>query len=221
MVISENKPPIGIFGGTFDPVHFGHLRPSLELCELLGMEQVRFIPSFIPPHRDVPSTPARLRLEMVRQAISSESRFVVDEREIRRGGASYMVDTLASLRLDFSEHPLCLFIGMDAFVQLHHWHQWQKMLDYSHIVVSQRPDSDDFFDPSDWPVEIRLFYQQYKTAERDELKSSLHGKILFASVTQLSISATDIRDRLKNKQSIRYLVPDAVLNLIEYNHLYQ
>lgn len=220
MVISDNKPPIGIFGGTFDPIHFGHLRPSLELCELLGMEQVRFIPSFIPPHRDVPSTPARLRLEMVRQAISSESRFVVDEREIRRGGASYMVDTLASLRLDFSEHPLCLFIGMDAFVQMHHWHQWQKLLDYSHIVVSQRPDSD-FFDPSDWPLEIRLFYQQYKAAKRDELKSSLQGKILFVSVTQLTISSTDIRVRLKNNLSIRYLVPDAVLNLIEYHHLYQ
>ncbi len=220
MAISENKPPIGIFGGTFDPVHFGHLRPGLEMCESLGMEQVRFIPSFIPPHRDVPSTPVRLRLEMVKQAIASEPRFVLDEREIRRRGASYMVDTLASLRLDFPVHPLCLLLGMDAFVNLHHWHEWKKLLDYAHIVVSQRPDSD-FFQPSVWPHEIQSLYLQNKALQRDELRLLRHGKIHFECVTQLSISATDIRDRLKNKRSIRYLVPDAVLNLIECNHLYE
>lgn len=220
MVISEHKHPIGIFGGTFDPIHFGHLRPSLELCELLEMEQVRFIPSFIPPHRDIPTTAVQLRLEMVRQAIQSEPRFVLDDREISRGGASYMLDTLASLRLDFPHHPLCLLVGMDAFLQLHHWYQWQKLLDYAHIVVSQRPEST-FFEPSGWPEQVQQLYQQHEAAGRDDIRGFLQGKIRFETVTQLSISASDIRSRLKNNQSVRYLVPDVVLNLIEYHHLYK
>ena len=220
MAISENKSPIGIFGGTFYPVHFGHLRPSLEMCEALGMEKVRCFPSFIPPHRHVPAAPAELRLEMVRQAVSSEPRFIVDDREISRGGSSYMVDTLASLRKDFPRHPLCLLIGMDAFMQLHRWHQWLQLLDHAHIVVSQRPDSH-FYEQAAWPTEIRQLYQQYKADGRNQLKSCLSGKILFERVTQLSISATDIRHRLKNNRSIRYLVPDTVLNLIECNHLYK
>ena len=109
------QAPIGIYGGTFDPVHYGHLRPNLELCEVLQMDHVRFIPASIPPHRDEPQTSADKRLEMVSLAIEAEEKFVLDDREIRRGGASYMVDTLKSLRQDFPDHPLCLLMGMDAF----------------------------------------------------------------------------------------------------------
>ena len=213
------KAPIGIYGGTFDPVHYGHLRPNLELCEILGMDHVRFIPAFVPPLRDMPQTPADLRMKMVASAIAAEERFVLDDREIKRGGTSYMVDTLQSLRQDYPDHPLCLLMGMDAFAGIDHWHQWQQLLDYAHIIVSQRPDTH-FDEYEQWPESIQNFYQQHK-ADRQSIRQLLCGKIRLEPVTQLSISATDIRERLKNKQSIRYLVPDPVINLIKYYNLYQ
>lgn len=213
------KAPIGIYGGTFDPVHYGHLRPNLELCEILDMEHVRFIPAFHPPLRDKPQTPAAIRLKMVALAIEPEPRFILDDREIKRGGISYMVDTLQSLRQDYPERPLCLLMGMDAFAAIDRWHHWQQLLDYAHIVVSQRPDTT-FNEIEHWPESIKDFYQQHK-AERQEIRESLCGKIRLEPVTQLSISATDIRERLKNKHSIRFLVPDPVINLIKYYNLYE
>lgn len=222
MAISDNKPPIkkpiGIYGGTFDPIHYGHLRPNLELCEVLGLEHVRFIPAFLPPHKDEPQTSVAQRLEMVTMAISEEEHFVLDDREIKRGGASYTVDTLKSLRQDFPEHPLCLLMGMDAFSGIDSWYHWQEILDYAHIIVSQRPETD-FDDLKQWPDVIRDFYLAHK-AERDVIQQSLCGKIRLEPVTQLSISATDIRNRLKNNQSIRFLMPEAIINRIKDYNLY-
>ncbi|MDX2505973.1 MAG: nicotinate-nucleotide adenylyltransferase [Gammaproteobacteria bacterium] len=212
------QPPIGIYGGTFDPVHYGHLRPNLELCEILNMDQVRFIPSFLPPHRNEPLAPVQRRLEMVALAIEPEPLFVLDDREVKRGGASYMVDTLASLRQDYPHNPLCLLMGMDAFAGLDSWHRWQELLDYAHIVVSQRPETD--FNALDmWSEAIQNFYQDHK-ADLRTIRQSLCGKIRLEPVTQLAISATDIRNRLKNRQSIRFLVPEPVINLINCYHLY-
>lgn len=212
------KAPIGIYGGTFDPIHFGHLRPNLELCELFAFEQVRFIPAFLPPHRQKPQTTAQQRQEMVAQAIQAELSFVLDDREIKRGGPSYMVDTLNSLRQDFPENPLCLLLGMDAFLGLERWYHWQELLDYAHIIVSQRPDTD-FNDITQWPQAIQKLYHTHK-AERRVIQSTLCGAIRLENVTQLAISATDIRQRIKNKQSIRYLMPETVINLIKCYDLY-
>lgn len=212
------KSPIGIYGGTFDPIHYGHLRPNLELCEILGMDHVRFIPAFLPPHRDEPVTSVECRLEMVAQAIEPEPQFVLDDREIKRGGASYMVDTLKSLRQDFPDNPLCLLMGMDAFAGIDRWHCWQELLNYAHIIVSQRPETD-FNALERWPAPIQDFYQAHK-ADRESIRRTLCGKIRLEPVTQLSISATDIRNRLKNSQSIRFLVPEPVINLINYYNLY-
>lgn len=223
MVISENKRPIGIYGGTFDPIHYGHLRPNLELCEVLGLDHVRFIPAFLPPHKDTTETPAEQRLEMVAQAIKEEARFILDDREIKRGGASYMVDTLKSLRRDYPENPLCLLMGMDAFEGIDQWYHWQELLDYSHIVVSQRPDSlynaQDKLNLHEWPESIERFYQANR-GDRQSTHQSLCGKVVLEPVTQLSISATDIRTRLANNQSIRFLMPESVINLIKYYNLY-
>ena len=216
-VISDNKLPIGLYGGTFDPIHYGHLRPNLELCEVLGLDHVRFIPAFLPPHRDKPQTTAEHRLEMVAQAIKEEQRFVLDDREIKRGGASYTVDTLKSIRQDFPDNPLCLLMGMDAFAGIDRWHHWQELLDYAHIVVSLRPGT--HFNAQQWPEAIQTFYQAHK-ADRESIHQSLCGKIRLEPVTQLSISSTDIRNRLKNKQSIRFLMPESVINLIKYYNLY-
>ena len=218
------KPPIGIYGGTFDPIHYGHLRPCLELCESLKLDHVRFIPAFLPPHRDNPATEVMHRLEMVAKAIDSEPSFVLDEREIQRGGPSYMVDTLKSLRQDFPDNPLCLLMGMDAFSGIESWSHWQELLDYAHIIVTQRPDTD-FHALELWSDSLNQFYQKYKSqnynASLQNIHNSLHGLSQLESVTQLSISATDIRKRLKNRQSIRFLTPEPVIKLIECYNLYQ
>ncbi len=215
---SSTLMPIGIYGGTFDPIHYGHLRPNLELCERFNMREVRFIPALLPPHRDRPATSARLRQQMVALAIASEPLFVLDKRELQRGGPSYMVDTLKSLRLDFPQQPLCLLLGMDAFMGINQWYHWQELLDYAHIIVSQRPDTD-FEHQQNWPEEVRQFYQSNK-ADTGAINALLCGKISLQAVTQLAISATDIRNRLKNNQSVRYLMPDSVINLIKYEKLY-
>lgn len=217
------KAPIGIYGGTFDPIHYGHLRPCLELCETLGLDHVRFIPAFLPPHRNNPATEVEHRLEMVAQAIESETSFVLDDRDIMRGGPSYMVDTLKSLRRDFPDNPLCLLMGMDAFSGIERWYHWQELLGYAHIVVSQRPDTD--FNALDlWSDSLSAFYQKHKyqqhRADQQSMHHSLCGTIRLETVTQLSISATDIRQRLKNNQSIRFLVPETVISLIECYNLY-
>jgi len=196
MMHSFLKPPIGIYGGTFNPVHYGHLRPNLELCEVLELDHIRFIPAFLPPHRSNPSTAIEHRMEMVVRAIASEPSFVLDDREVIRGGSSYMLDTLKSLRQDFPDNPLCLIMGMDAFSGIESWYHWQELLDYAHIVVSQRPDTD-FHEPSRWSDSLSSYYQQHKAGFQN-IHHLLCGKIQLETVTQLSISATDIRHRLKN-----------------------
>ncbi|MCK5662368.1 MAG: nicotinate-nucleotide adenylyltransferase [Thiotrichaceae bacterium] len=212
------KTPIGIYGGTFDPIHYGHLRPNLELCERYEFDHVRFIPSFSPPHRDQPHTSALQRYEMVAQAIHLESRFVLDDREMKRGGSSYMVDTLKSLRQEFPQHPLCLLLGMDAFLGLDHWYHWQEILTYAHIIVSQRPDTD-FYSSTQCSPTMQNLYQTHQ-ADQERIRQSLCGAIRLENVTQLAISATDIRHRVKNNQSIRFLMPEAVINLIKCYDLY-
>ena len=133
---------IGILGGTFDPVHFGHLRPALEVMQATGMEQVRFLPNRIPPHRETPWLDVENRLELLKTAIADQPGFELDERELQREGHSYMVDTLESLRSDFPSHPLCLILGMDAFLGIKKWHQWQRIPELCHLVVTTRPGFD-------------------------------------------------------------------------------
>jgi len=214
------KAPIGIFGGTFDPVHFGHLSPCLEVCESLNLQQIRFIPSYIPPHRDSPVSSVALRVSMVKAAISSEARFVLDEREVIRQGPSYMLDTLKSLRQDFPKHPLCLILGMDAFLKVHHWYHWQELLGVAHFIVTKRPETS-FDEQSKWPSEVQNLYNQHKAEQIFDLQRYLYGKIIFKSVTQLAISSSEIRTKLKKQRSVRYLLPDSVLDLISHHHLYR
>jgi nicotinate-nucleotide adenylyltransferase len=131
--------PMGILGGTFDPVHYGHLRTAYELMEAVDFAEVRFLPAGIPPHRDAPHADAPTRLAMVRAAIEGEPRFIVDDRELRREGPSYSVDTLLDLRAEHPHRSLCLMVGMDAFLGLPQWHQWRRILQLAHIVVAHRP----------------------------------------------------------------------------------
>jgi nicotinate-nucleotide adenylyltransferase len=196
---------IGVLGGTFDPVHFGHLRPALEVMQAIGLEQVRFLPNRIPPHRETPWLNADNRLELLKTAISDQPGFELDQRELQREGHSYMVDTLESLRNDFPSHPICLILGMDAFLGLKQWHQWQRIPELCHLVVTTRPGfemSGDF---------IRQLPATLVT-ETSGLFEVAAGRILLQSVTQLDISASHIRTMLAKGQSVRYLLPDEVNN---------
>lgn len=204
---------IGIFGGTFDPVHYGHLRASLEAKEIFGLDEVRLIPSAQPPHRNTPCASADVRLQMLKLAVTNQLGFAVDAREITRAGASYMVDTLASLRQDYPEQPLLLFIGNDAFNKLTTWHQWRHLFDYAHVVVLIRPGFavnklDDFFN-------VR------KSENKQDLSRYSSGKLFFQPITQLDISATAIRQLFAEQRDPRFLLPDAVIAYINQHKLYQ
>ena len=194
---------IGILGGTFDPVHFGHLRPALEVMQAVGLEQVRFLPNRIPPHRETPWLDVDKRLELLRTAIDDQPGFVLDRRELDRGGHSYMVDTLDSLRADFPAQAICLILGMDAFLGLKQWHQWQRLPDLCHILATTRPG----FDPDEGLMRELPFERVADVAGLSEVG---HGRFLLQSVTQLDISASRIRELLAKGRSVRYLLPDEV-----------
>lgn len=200
--------PIGIFGGTFDPIHYGHLRTALELLEALPLAEVRFIPSARPPHRPPPRTPAGLRLRMAEAAVEDQPGFVVDDREIARAGLSYTVDTLRSLRAEHPDRPLCLIIGMDAFLGLPTWHRWQEILEMSHVVVAHRPG---WTAPGSGP--LGELVRARRTAQAGEL-SAAAGRIHVEAVTQLEISSTELRTMVRSGADPRYLMPDRVRQII-------
>ena len=208
--------PIGVLGGTFDPIHYGHLRPALELLEALKLAEVRFIPCRIPAHRSTPLITAEQRLDLVRLAMAEQSGFVADDRELRREGSSYMVDTLASLRTDCGDDtPLCLILGADAFRELPIWRHWQDLGNFAHIIVMQRPGILQLFPPA-----LKEFMAPRRVYDALALCRKSAGSVLFQPVTQLRISATQIRTLLASGQSPRYLLPEAVLASIRDRALY-
>lgn len=197
--------PLGVFGGTFDPIHFGHLRTAFELLEALRLGEMRFVPAGDPPHRAAPLANAELRLEFVREATGDQPGFVVDDREVRRQGPSYTVLTLTELREEFPHRPLCLCIGMDAFGGLPQWHRWQQIIGLAHIVVAHRPGS---HAPQHGPLDAML--AERATHRIADLHDSLAGRIYVHAVTQLEISSSGLRELLAAGGDPRYLVPDAV-----------
>lgn len=201
--------PIGIFGGTFDPIHYGHLRTAFELLQALKLGEVRFMPAGNPPHRDAPGASAEQRLDMVRAATEGQAGFVVDDREIRRKGPSYSVDTLTTLRADFPARSLCLIVGMDAFLELPKWHQWREILQLAHLVVAHRPG---WKAPTMGPLGELLVDRG--TGRVDDLHEALAGRIFIHLGTQVEISSTEVRRLIAAGRNPRYLMPDAVCELI-------
>jgi nicotinate-nucleotide adenylyltransferase len=201
--------PIGIFGGTFDPIHYGHLRTGFELWQTLGLAELRFVPTGNPGHREPPIADAGLRLAMVRAAVADQPGFVVDDREVRRLGVTYSVDTLTELRAELPDRSLCLIVGMDAFLGLPGWHRWREILDLAHVVVAHRPG---WKAPTSGPLG-ELMVDRGTGAVRD-LHAVRAGRIHVHSVTQLEISSTDLRQIITSGRDPRFLVPDAVRDII-------
>jgi len=207
--------PMGIFGGTFDPVHYGHLRTAFEMLQALRFDEVRFIPCGDPPHRGRTYAKAALRLEMVKKAIAGQPGFVADDRELLRAGPSYSVDTLTALREEFPSRPLALMIGMDAFLGLPKWHQWRDILKLAHIVIAHRPG---WRAPDMGPLGEML--ADRGTHRIDDLHETKAGHIYIHDVTQLEISSTDIRELIAGGRDPIFLMPDDVRSVISSSDCY-
>jgi len=207
---------IGILGGTFDPVHFGHLRPALEVRQALGLDEVRLIPCHIAPHRAQPEATAGQRAAMLEAALRGHPGLVVDRRELERDGPSWTVDTLVSLHNEPGIGKLCLLVGMDAFLGLPTWHRWHELIELCHMVVMTRPGS-----TVRYADELQDFVNLHRVMDPAELDNHTTGCLLFQDVTQLEISATRIRRLLAEGGSAAFLVPDAVLDIIQRAGLYR
>ncbi|MBT5862370.1 MAG: nicotinate-nucleotide adenylyltransferase [Gammaproteobacteria bacterium] len=206
---------MGIFGGTFDPIHYGHLRTAFEMLQALRFEEVRFIPCGDPPHRGITYADAELRYRMVDAAIKGQEGFLSDDRELRREGPSYSIDTLTDLREEFPERSLGLIVGMDAFLELPKWHRWDEILNFAHIVVAHRPG---------WRApdigELGNLITENGTHRVDDLHEVTHGRIHIHAATQLDIASTEIRDLVATGRDPRFLMPDAVRDVIKQTNLY-
>lgn len=213
----KSYPTLGILGGTFNPIHFGHLRLAEELCERLNLDQVRFIPSANPPLKAQPTVSARDRAAMVELAIAGNPKFSLDTRELAREEASYTIDTLISLRQELgSEQPIALLLGSDAFLGLNRWHQWQALLSHCHIVVTTRPQ----FSLDTANQDIKNLLKEKTSSALSDLHQSAAGCIYLQAMTPLDISSSQIRGLYTKQQSPRYLLPDSVLSYINDHHLY-
>jgi nicotinate-nucleotide adenylyltransferase len=207
--------PIGIFGGTFDPIHYGHLRTAFELLQALRLTEVRFMPAGNPPHREPPVATADQRLAMVTAATEGQPGFLVDDREMRRDGPSYSVDTLASLRAENPDRSLCLIVGMDAFLSLPRWYQWREILQLAHVVVAHRPG---WRAPGMGPLGELLVDRG--TGRIGDLHESRAGCIYIHAVTQLEISSTEVRNLISAGRDPRFLMPDSVRKVIQDSGVY-
>lgn len=211
--------PLGLFGGTFDPVHLGHLRLAEEGAESLGLAQVRWIPAGQPPHREAPRVTPAHRLEMVRQAIADNPLFTLDPAEVMAREPSYTVHTLERLRAEIGpERPLVLLLGADAFAGLAAWHRWQDVLGLAHVAVAHRPGFT--VAAANLPPALAPEFQARRCSP-EALATSPAGRIATFAMTQLAISATQVRNLLLNGRSPRYLLPSQVIAYIEAHGLYR
>lgn len=207
---------VAIFGGTFDPVHNGHLRSAIEIKEALGVDELRLMPSHRPPLRGAPGAESRQRLAMVAAAVNGQSGLQVDDRELRRDGPSYTVDTLRDLRAELGAAvSLTVVMGSDAFNQLHRWQDWQSLFSLANVLLLHRADY-----PLAADATVTAFVEARRVADASELTAVSAGGFYELGLIQLPISATDIRQRLASGKSISYLVPDVVADYIAEHGLY-
>ena len=217
----SSSSAIGLFGGTFDPIHFAHLRLAEEISEVFGLAQVRMIPAAVPPHRGRPAASPEHRLAMTRLAIAGNPRFTLDAREIGRQGPSYTVDTLRQTRSESGEQPLCLLMGADAFVALTSWHCWEELFDLAHIIIARRPGFPLEELASSLPEPLRAHYEKRLEAHPAALQRATAGLLFTHELTALDVSATAVRRLIRQGASLRYLLPDAVIAYIDTHGLYK
>ena len=212
--------PIGILGGTFDPVHNGHLHLATTFLKELDLAELRFIPLNNPPHRAAPQASPEQRLQMLKLAVENQAHLKVDDCELQRDKVSYTIDTLKELRTKFANAPLCLLMGIENFKTLNTWHQWQSLLGYAHIVIANRPGSDDIINNE----EIKNFMDTFITTAVGNLHHQAAGCIMKLDIPMLDISSTQIRNNFQSDPTSisksESLLPNKVLDFIQTHHLY-
>ncbi len=207
---------LGIFGGTFDPVHCGHLRAMLELQETLGLDQLRVMPCGIPAHRPPPAANAAARVAMLEAALADFPGAEIDRRELEREGVSYTVDTLVAMSEEFPGSSLCLLLGQDAFLGLPGWHRWTELFDLAHIAVARRPGGSLLMPPP-----LAEAVRGRRCDAPAELRDAAAGRVIFCETSQLEISSSWLRAQAAADRSLRWLVPASVEAIIEAEGLYR
>jgi nicotinate-nucleotide adenylyltransferase len=211
------SPLVGVFGGTFNPVHYGHLRSALELVERLQLQHLRLMPCAHPPHRSEPECSAEHRAAMVELAVTGEPRLVCDVREMHRPGKSYTIDSLIELRGELgAQVGLCMVLGCDAVQGLAGWHRWEELLDWAHIVIIARPG---------WELPrsgvVAQWLREYRMETSSELRQRPAGGVVVEELRPQAISSTEIRGLLAAQRSVRFLMPQSVLDYIQTHKLYR
>lgn len=201
--------PIGLLGGTFDPVHNGHLRLALEVREALDLREVRLLPAPSPRLRDAPARGLNTRLQLLHTAVDGIEGLRIDEREAQQSAPTRSIETLASFRDEFPQRSLCLILGADIAARLDHWHDWQHLADYAHLIFARRPGSDL---PITGPV--HEFIQQRLSNSREQLHTQTAGLVMICDIPGLDIAAREIRARLATGRSIDFLVPEKVKHML-------
>jgi len=215
--VANALKPIGVLGGVFDPVHYGHLALAREAAKRLDLAEVRFVPANVPPHRRQPHASAEQRVQMLKLAISGSPCFVLDSREMARQGASYTVDTLNTMRTELGgKRPLCLLMGADAFAGLASWHRWTRLFKLAHIAVVQRPG----YDLKNLRPRLSEELAKRRAKSPHAAFDMPSGAIIMLRVKPVAISASMIRERLRSGKSARNLLPPAVLHYIQEQGLY-
>ncbi|MBT8069470.1 MAG: nicotinate-nucleotide adenylyltransferase [Gammaproteobacteria bacterium] len=211
----SGSEPLALFGGTFDPVHYGHLRCADEAREMLRLETLYLLPAGTPVHRRKPGASARQRLDMLRLALNEFPQLDIDEREIRRQGPSFMVDTLQELRTEFPQRPLLLLVGQDAVNLLHTWSRWQQLLELTHLVIVTRPGAS-----AKYRDDVRTQIESRTATDLQQLSASEAGSVYHLAVTAIDVSATSIKRIIGTGRSPGPMLPAAVLDYIGDNGLY-
>jgi len=207
--------PLALFGGTFDPVHYGHLRCADEARQKLGLNNLYLLPAGTPPHRGTPQATTKQRLEMLQLAQSEFSQLKIDDRETRRNGPSYMVDTLEELRTELPQKPLLLLIGQDAANHLHSWFHWEQLFELAHIVILTRPGA-----KAEYRSDLARKIQRRLSTDVQSLNHSVAGRVLYLEVTSIDVSATSIKSIIRLGRSPQSMLPSVVLDYINENQLY-
>ncbi len=214
---------IGIYGGTFDPIHYGHLRVAEELTGILQLDLLYFLPAGQPRLRNAPVAPGNDRIVMLREAIRGNAGFLLDDREIRRPGETYSVESLYEMQREYGKNKpiaFCFIMGVDTFLKLPDWHRWRELFELCHLIVVGRPGYAPITDQSSLSPELEEICRDRWTVRAEELKNVSSGLIFTAPTTLLDISSTKIRTLIASGQSARYLLPDNVLTYINMHNFY-
>ncbi len=207
---------LAVFGGTFDPIHFGHLESAAAVMDLLGVPRVKLVPSFVPPHRISPSSTPAQRLSMLQIATCENNAMEVDDREVSRRGVSYTADTLASFRSELGKAaPLYFVLGVDSYCTLNEWDRWRSLTDVAHLVVLDRPGYS-----QEIPAEVLTWSQRKLVDDPKEMKHLAFGAICLLSLAQVDVSATDIREMLKIGRRPTGKMPEKVIDFALEHGLY-